>query len=425
VAVVHAIIDLDDFDKHPEAPPPAPRQNDFTKRLAAAGAALVCLLTLGAGESDPPPAITRMAQVPIPITAELKPAGDLVMLVDGGLVIALDQATARERWRVRTGLVRPAVQVQQSLLTIIGYAENEAPRPGGLRTVVLDPATGAEKWRAPYSLMVVGDVVVGQNRFDSDSGSTGQMSVFDLDGRMLWSRQGLFPQQLFARERRSVITLNLALGRVTEYDLSTGNIKRELTDARLASVDGILDMGQIRFFQNDGPILEWRDSAIVDLGQELSTSETRERYDCVVVWCDGFFGRTGLVDKQTGTALLPDRLWRAAVGTDFGVLGLAFDGDSGANGTLEFYDTARRRLVRLPSIWQLIGDQQTSEPMVKRGPLILLAPGPASTRVAVIDKGGFRVVGSVANQHMAQCASDGYAFSCRTEPHTLTVWRVN
>jgi hypothetical protein len=132
-----------------------------------------------------------------------------------------------------------------------------------------------------------------------------------------------------------------------------------------------------------------------------------------------------LVDKQTGARLFTAGPWMTAVGTDFGVLGVTIDTDSGASGTLEFYDTARRRLVRLPSIWQIVGLQQTGEPMVKRGPLILLAPGPSSTYVAVIDKGGFRVVGSVANQHLAQCASDGYVFSCRTEPQTLTVWRVN
>jgi hypothetical protein len=153
--------------------------------------------------------------------------------------------------------------------------------------------------------------------------------------------------------------------------------------------------------------------------------ETRERYDCVVVWCDGHFGRTDLVDKQTGAPLFTAGPWMAAVGTDFGVLGMTLNTDSGTSDTLEFYDTARRRLVRLPSIWQMVGLQQTSEPMVKRGPLILLAPGPSSTYVAVIDNGGFRVVGSVVNQHLAQCTSDGYVFSCRTEPQTLTVWRVN
>ncbi|GIH03530.1 hypothetical protein Rhe02_15970 [Rhizocola hellebori] len=421
--MVTTLIDLDNFGPQAEAPASAPqRLTPFTKRLAAAGVALLCLLMLGAGGGDPQPAITRVAQVPITVTTELRPAGDLLMIVDTGSVIAFDQETARPRWSLSAGLVRPAIQIQGGLLTVVGYAESQR---GSLSTVVLDPATGAEKWRAPTSLMVLGDLAIGQSRFGFDGGSTGETTVYDLDGHVIWSRLGLAPQQFFARERRSVITLDPAQGKVTEYDLSTGAIKRELTDPLLVGAEGVFASREVGFFRRDEPVLEWRGSAIVEVDNQFAIAEARERYDCVVVWCDGLFGRTDLVDKQTGTSLFTAGPWSAAVGTDFGVLGIAMNTDTGGGGALEFYDTTRRRLVRLPTIWQAIGLQPTGEPMVKRGPLILLAPGPSSTYVAVIDKGGFRVVGSVPDQHMAQCSSEGYAFSCRTQPQTLSVWRVN
>jgi outer membrane protein assembly factor BamB len=168
------------------------------------------------------PSVTVSASLVLVGTAEHSPSEG------AGGVDAYDRSTGEERWTVTApNAVLAPYALPTGGTVAIGLS---SPDRTTHQTIVVDAATGAERWRSPFALVgVSGAVVLLQ---DPDAQPAKVQAWGARDGRLMWERDG---SAGLVRPMGTRIGLSTGVGSFTVVDARDGKAQYELSQVSVAA----------------------------------------------------------------------------------------------------------------------------------------------------------------------------------------------
>jgi hypothetical protein len=224
-------------------------------------------------------------------------------------------------------------------------------------------------------------------------------------------------------KRQTVLVLDRTIGELVEYRVDSGSlvgrtVLPELVDATgLHRLNGVV----VAFFSNGRVVSRQGSEFVVDSGFPDGEPEWT---DCGPLWClytPGFLAIT-LVDKASGMPVDAGEILELAIHTEAGIVGIGQAFGYQDRRTVSLFDSVTGRAQQLRG-WFPVGQRIDARVVSWRGPLILTSAAPLRTFIAVLDRTGMRVVGSVPYEHLDRCAATSYLVACRIGPDTVKVWQ--
>jgi PQQ-like domain len=402
-----SVIDLD------SAPQAAPQPPTTGKGRLAAVVLLCGLLFLGAAEAKVVPWALDVAQVGILEGSLIHVSGPDLLISGSGRVIAYDLASGRERWRTETGLVGGDLWHIGDLVIVLG-ADPRALDGGTYlpRTVGIDQATGAVRWRADGNVVLEGGLLL----LYGDSA----VSLLREDGSKVWTLDGRGITPAIGERATIVATLDKRTGELIERVLpSLAELRRAiLPDAQGADGMWFYD-GTLNIFHSERDVQRYDTATLTRL---LGPPPEEFRVDCGRVWC--MINENRLVDKATGAVVYQTKGWEYAVVNDAGVLGLGLlIGDGEPTLVREIFDPRSGTATNLKG-WVAL-NLNPGAPVQAPGRAILLAyRGEKSSHLALFDDTGLHQLGPLPLRDIAYCALSGELLACRVGAELVRIWRL-
>jgi hypothetical protein len=416
-------IELDRGESAERAASPTKRQLGRRLRPWLAALIVLALLALGSAGGRPRPALQHVADIVVQADAEMISVDQNLLIIEPGALTAYDPQTARQHWRVQTGLQRQWVEVEGDTLLVAGSGALSAADPTEAASMAITAATGQVRWRIPGNLQRLGGYMIA-HEIRYAPFPVGRLTVYNLAAQRLWSADEVSPLHALDSERQVVFTVHPTSGEVAEFRLDNGAvISRTVVPEFVGAVGLYAGGGEIGVYLSTGGSMTLRNSAMVTRDPvESNAFFSGEPVDCGTVWCVRSAPGTGivLVDKTTGENVHQGEPWRSAIRTDFGVVGAAPDFQRGTV-TINVFDSATRRQRKIEG-WSLIGTNFQSRIEAFHGQLYLTAAAPARTFFAVLDHAGLHVAGSVPHENLLQCTATGSLVACRVDPQTIKIW---
>ncbi len=430
--VTEVVIELDPSDEPAaQEPPRRPSAARVIRPWLAACVLVACLLTLGAAGAGPQSLLNHVTDLRVPAVAELVSAGNQLLISDETGLTSLEPSTGAPRWHTQLPVQRPYVRAEGDLLILTGWAQGQDATPSTTVTMAVDAQTGDVRWRIPGALKTVGDLLVVHRTDDRGPLPVGELSVYDLAGRQIWSQRPVPQRHAIDRRRGLAITLDPVIGELVEYRLADGTVVSRKVEQLLVGSADIYTMGE--FFQvsfSDGGYLFQREGGFVPSDQlnvpEMFAKARLERADCGQVWCEysPFRGGVQLIDKASGALRHDGEEWELVMHTDFGVVGTGVASSATRRSKIDFFDPATGRLQELPEGWNWLDGEFAARVVRRAGPLVFVNPMAKGTYLGLLDAAGMRVVGFVPQLYLSQCMAKDYTLACRVDPQTLRVWHL-
>ncbi len=244
-----AVIDLDRLV--PDEPPPAPPSRTRRRGLAAALLAVV-LLTLNAAAAPAAPPLVPVRTSSAVNAAAYRIFGDTLYVTEsrpaGNRVTAYPLPAGPPRWSTRIPL-EPANSQLGMIGDVVVVSMFVATGPGD-RTVALDRATGAVRWRSPHSVVALdelrGRVLLAEYPPPGSQGGGPGAEVTALraaDGTEVWRyhHDGTCESQVPPRVTRPerVLAVLCLDGTLESVDLDSGRTKASIALSETVGIAGV------------------------------------------------------------------------------------------------------------------------------------------------------------------------------------------
>lgn len=393
------VIDLSSGDAEPV---PAPRRR--RPWLAPLIVALATLIGATAAQPRPQPFFHRLMWIPVSGQDVMALSANLLVLHERGRSLAAYTFDGRLAWRRDfSGLQLTGASIRQGSI-VVDAIELRSSQD---RTLFIDPATGAETWRADGGVFSMDGYLVVHGR-----GPQPRLRVLDAHSRAeLWRLpadrmvQGYGPGKVYSLGPG---------GLFTEHELATGKAMRTLT---------LSPTGLDRIFVSVGEEyaeiarLDDRGTAeLIDLKTFTLTRSSAEvwstRVNCGPVTCAYRTAGQSVLHKVTGEVLWQVPPDQHLVPTAAGLLATT-------NGALSLVDFYTGHGKPLPQWRQVLsaGEQELPRFLVRN------RVGVTTADFAELTPGGLEPVGSLPIR-ASTCQYTGNVIACVTVGNEAGVWRI-
>lgn len=424
------LIELGEDWARPQEPRRKPKDMTRGRRAVVVGLVITSALGLLSQSATPQePALSFLSIVPrasfLASSEGIQLVGDLLIVQRPGEILAHDLHGTR-RWGYRGDAASTPVLVEipssgrfvlVRQLLIGSPQDREVDEGGGVRwlpsgVIALDTVTGAELWRVDAALSPIGGLLAGHD-------SMRRMQVYQGNPpKLVWQTEPMRASGLDSK-RNSVWGLGYD-GILVEYYLSTGKRRRSQKVRAPPGADAVaLWVAGGRVFL-----------AALGTGQELMVLDAQtfevlpfpsgwmSPGDCGPVICAYEMGgayRSGVIDADTG-----EILWtvseQSLIESGAGLLALAVDGSGPSAPVVGLRDPETGSVLESLSGWYSAGPRWMP-------PQVLFEPHDDRTRVAVLEAGGLRVIGTVPYR-LSYCQHQDAVLVCGLKDGDLGVWRM-